>query len=142
MATRRPAGMKPEHYLEAQLRAAREAGAFDNLPGAGKPIPDLQEPHDDFWWMRKKLKEEDLSTFALLPESLKLGVEVERFLASIGELANEKTVREKVDEINDRIRKVNATMISGPASTIGPLDPELVIQRWRDRRKKVSSESS
>jgi hypothetical protein len=43
------------------LRVAREEGKFDNLPGAGKPIPDLDDAYDPDWWLQKKMKEDDLS---------------------------------------------------------------------------------
>lgn len=32
--------------IEERLREAEEAGAFENLPGAGKPLPDLREAQD------------------------------------------------------------------------------------------------
>jgi hypothetical protein len=46
---------------ENLMRQARDDGAFDNLPGAGKPIPDLDEPYDPEWWLKKKMQEDDLS---------------------------------------------------------------------------------
>lgn len=50
-----------ESFVERQIREAHERGEFDNLPGAGKPLPDLDRPHDELWWVRKKLKDENLS---------------------------------------------------------------------------------
>lgn len=41
MTERKPPGTSWETWIEAQIRVAREQGAFDNLPGAGKPLPDL-----------------------------------------------------------------------------------------------------
>ena len=35
------------HHRLACVREAAERGAFDNLPGAGKPIPDLDKPHEE-----------------------------------------------------------------------------------------------
>jgi hypothetical protein len=29
-----------------------EAGEFDDLPGAGKPLPGAGVPDDDLWWVR------------------------------------------------------------------------------------------
>jgi hypothetical protein len=40
------------------IREAMERGAFDNLPGAGKPIPDIDQPYDPMWWLKKKLADE------------------------------------------------------------------------------------
>jgi len=45
---------------ENKLRAAIEAGEFDNLPGLGKPSPLIDEPYDPFWWVRRKLRAEQL----------------------------------------------------------------------------------
>ncbi|MBL9165790.1 MAG: DUF1992 domain-containing protein [Planctomycetaceae bacterium] len=45
---------------ENKLRAAIEAGEFDNLPGLGKPSPLIDEPYDPFWWLRRKLRQENL----------------------------------------------------------------------------------
>jgi hypothetical protein len=45
---------------ENKLRAAIEAGEFDNLPGFGKPSPLIDEPYDAFWWVRRKLQSEQL----------------------------------------------------------------------------------
>jgi hypothetical protein len=45
---------------ENKLRAAIEAGEFDNLPGLGKPSPLIDEPYDPLWWVRAKLKAEQL----------------------------------------------------------------------------------
>ncbi len=37
MTERKPPGTNWETWVDAQIRVAREQGAFDNLPGAGKP---------------------------------------------------------------------------------------------------------
>ena len=53
-----------EHALqivaENKLRAAIDAGEFDNLPGFGKPSPLIDEAYDPLWWIRRKLKTEKL----------------------------------------------------------------------------------
>ena len=43
-----------------KIRAAIEAGEFDNLPGFGKPSPLIDEPYDPLWWVRRKLRQEEL----------------------------------------------------------------------------------
>ena len=43
-----------------KIRAAIEAGEFDNLPGFGKPSPVIDEPYDPMWWVRRKLRQEEL----------------------------------------------------------------------------------
>jgi hypothetical protein len=44
MTEREPPGMRCEDWIERQIREAQERGAFDDLPGAGKPIPGLDRP--------------------------------------------------------------------------------------------------
>ena len=41
-----------------KIRAAIEAGEFDNLPGFGRPIASIDEPYDPNWWIRSKLRRE------------------------------------------------------------------------------------
>jgi hypothetical protein len=43
-----------------KIRAAIQAGEFDNLSGYGKPIESMDEPYDPHWWIRQKLKREQL----------------------------------------------------------------------------------
>ena len=45
-----------ESLPERLIREAIEAGEFDALPGAGKPIPGAGVPDDDLWWVREWLK--------------------------------------------------------------------------------------
>ena len=42
MSERKPRGVSFESWVERQVREARERGAFDDLPGAGKPLPQDQ----------------------------------------------------------------------------------------------------
>ena len=53
MTERKPPGTSWETWIEAQIRVAREQGAFDNLPGAGKPLPYLDQEYDPDWWVKQ-----------------------------------------------------------------------------------------
>ncbi len=46
---------------ENKFRSAIEAGEFDNLPGLGNPSAICDEPYDPHWWIRSKLKQEQLT---------------------------------------------------------------------------------
>lgn len=107
------------------------AGSSTNLPGAGKPLPDLHRPYDELWWVRKKLKEENLS---YLPPALQLRKEVEEAREQITRARSEREVRKIVAGINERIREANRTSLQGPASTVMPLDEEQTVRTWRERR--------
>jgi hypothetical protein len=42
-----------ESLPERLIREAIDAGEFDDLPGAGKPLPGAGVPDDDLWWVRE-----------------------------------------------------------------------------------------
>jgi len=41
-----------ESWVDKQIREAQERGDFDDLPGAGKPLPHLGDPDDADWWVK------------------------------------------------------------------------------------------
>jgi hypothetical protein len=46
--------------VERRILDAMDRGEFDNLPGAGKPIPDVDVFYDPGWWVRKWIRREHL----------------------------------------------------------------------------------
>ena len=46
---------------DRRIREAMEKGEFDDLPGAGKPIPDLEDGYDPEWWTKQWVKRQGLS---------------------------------------------------------------------------------
>ena len=131
MTQRKPPGTSWETWIDAQIRVATEAGAFDNLPGAGKPLPNLDQAHDPLWWVKQLVQREHIS---MLPPSLELLRKVERELAAIEKLDDEATVRRRVDALNVEIAKVNATVVEGPPTRLGVLDVDQIVARWRRSR--------
>ena len=120
-----------ETWVDRQIREAQERGEFDGLRGAGEPIADLDRPHDALWWIRKKLREE---RFSSLPPTLQTRRDLELALEQIAVATSEREVREIVTAINARIRYVNRTAVSGPPSTLMPLDEDETVEHWRQRR--------
>jgi len=131
MTERKPPGTSWETWIEAQIRVAREKGAFDNLPGAGKPLPNLGQEYDPLWWVKQLVQREQIS---MLPPSLELLRKVEKELATIEKLHDEATVRRRVAALNVEIAKVNATVMDGPPTRLGTLDVDQVVARWRQTR--------
>jgi hypothetical protein len=130
MTERKPPGTSWESWIEAQIRVAMEQGAFENLPGAGKPLPNLED-YDPMWWVNQLARREQIS---LLPPSLDLRRKVEKELAAIGKLADEATVRRRVAALNVEIARINATVVEGPPTSLGTLDVNQVVARWRRTR--------
>jgi hypothetical protein len=135
MTERKPPGTSWETWIDAQIRVAREQGAFDNLPGAGKPLPNLGQEHDPLWWVKQLVQREQIS---ILPPSLELLRKVEKELAAIEKLDDEATVRHRVAALNVEIAKVNATVVEGPPTRLSTLDVDKVVARWQTTRSAKS----
>jgi hypothetical protein len=133
MTQRKPPGTSWESWIEAQIRVAQEQGAFDNLPGAGKPLPNMDQEFDPLWWVKQLAEREQLS-LSLLPPSLELLRKVERELATLEKLPDEATVRRRIAALNVEIAKINATAMEGPPTRLGKLDVDQVVARWRRTR--------
>jgi hypothetical protein len=108
-----------------------EDGAFDNLPGAGKPLPGFGQGYDPLWWQKQLIKREQISH---LPPSLALLRKVEAELAAIGELEDEAAVRRQIAALNVAIAKVNATSVEGPPTCVGLLNADEIVAQWRRTR--------
>jgi Domain of unknown function (DUF1992) len=121
---RRPLSVPFESWIEQQIREAQEKGAFDHLPGAGKPLPDLDEPHDPMWWVKRKLRDENLS---LLPDALQVRLDLEKALQA----RTESELREALADLNERIARLNSRATEGPPTSLAPVDIEAVVLRWR-----------
>jgi Domain of unknown function (DUF1992) len=136
MTGRKPPGVGFETWVERQIREATERGEFDDLPGAGKPIPDLDEPHDELWWVKRKLRREN---FSYLPPTIALRKEAEDALEAALEAATEAEVREIVAAINGKIADGNRKATSGPPLNLAPFDPDQVVRRWRGRQAAATA---
>lgn len=125
-----------DRLAEERIRTAQEQGQFENLPGFGQPIPGLDEPHDDLWWVKEKLKREQISS---LPPALEIRLDVEKTQATIAQLATEEAVRREIGLLNERIRKASFGVTWGPPVDVLPLDVEEVVARWNAGRGKARS---
>jgi hypothetical protein len=121
-----------ESRVDEQIRKAMEAGQFDDLPGAGKPLK-LPSQHDENWWIRSKLQAEGVSTDALLPPSLRLRKEIEGLDDAVRDLRDEDAVREVVAELDRRV-VAHLRTPSGPAVPIRRPVVDAVVARWREAR--------
>jgi hypothetical protein len=133
MTERKPPETCWETWIEAQIRVAVEDGAFDNLPGAGKPLPNSGQEYDPLWWQKQLVQREQIN---VLPPSLELLHKVEQELATIEKLHDEATVRRRVAALNVEIAKVNATVVEGPPTRCGPLNVDQVVAQWRQLRRR------
>src|SRR5213082_2645921 len=110
MAAGKPPGVSWESWVETQIREGQERGDFDNLPGAGRPIPGIDDPPDDLWWVKQFLEREQLS---FTPPTLALRKAREDLLDRLGTFRSEEAVRRAVGDLNGKIREINAKPTSG-----------------------------
>jgi Domain of unknown function (DUF1992) len=129
MTERKPPGVGFGTWVERQIREATERGEFDNLPGAGKPIDGLDEPHDELWWVKRKLRREN---FSYLPPTMALRKAAEDALAAASRAGSEAEVRRIVADINSRIVEGNRKAASGPPLNLTPFDVERIVATWRE----------
>jgi hypothetical protein len=133
MTERKPAGKSWETWIEELIHNAREAGEFDDLEGAGKPIPGITDPYDPDWWVKKLLQREKLT---VLPPALELLRKVESGLAALWSLRSEADVRARVVALNAEIAKVNSRVAEGPPTRLASLDVDEIVSEWRARHAR------
>jgi hypothetical protein len=121
-----------ESVIDQQIRMAEERGDFADLPGKGKPLPGLDGPDDENWWIRGYIRREGLPADALLPTPLQLRREAERLPDTVRDLPSEEAVRAAVAELNRRIAGWLRAP-SGPSVPVPMVDPEAVVRGWRRR---------
>jgi hypothetical protein len=137
LTERKPPGLSFESWVDKLIRDGIERGEFDDLPGKGKPLPDLDRPRDELWWVRDKLKREDVQ---FLPPTLQIRKDLDEVREKIANATDETVVRRLIAEINEQIRYVNSHVTHGPPSTLMPLDIERTVTRWRESRPDESKQ--
>jgi len=140
MTERKPAGMSFESWIDEQIRQAEERGAFDDLPGSGKPLPKRNEDAA-VAWVREQLRREGIPADELLPTSLKLRKEIERLGENITSFRSEDELREVARELNHRIVEFRR-FPSGPPLFVPLVDIEALVQRWHKARKPPAGETA
>lgn len=117
--------MQFENWIDRQIREAMERGEFDNLPGAGRPL-DLDTSED--WWIRAKMKAENLD--AVLPGPLALRREVDGIRGAVADCRTEAEVRERCEALNERIREHYRRPETGRRILVRLVDVEAVVAHW------------
>jgi hypothetical protein len=121
-----------ESWVERQIREAQERGAFDNLPGAGKPIPGLTGREDPNWWVKGLLEREKIAP--PLPPALALRREVQDLPETVRDCRDEAAVRELVTDLNRRILEQRRRPPEGPPVFVRTVEVEEAVADWRRSR--------
>jgi hypothetical protein len=130
---RKPPEVTFATWVDQQINEAAARGAFDNLPGAGKPIAHHDQDDDGQAWIRDKLRREGVSTEALLPPPLRLRRDAERLAEAVPGLRSEQQVRDAVAELNRRITEWRRIPV-GPPVFVALADEQAMLDLWRAAR--------
>jgi DnaJ homologue, subfamily C, member 28, conserved domain len=121
-----------ESLVDRQIREAQERGDFDNLPGAGKPLPGIDGKYDENWWLNELVRREDIH--GGVPATLALRKEVEELPETILQKKTEWSVRKTVNNLNERILRARRGLIDGPPVILATFDVEDVVRIWWDAK--------
>jgi hypothetical protein len=130
MTERKPTGMSFRTWIDQQISDAAERGAFDKLPGAGKPLPKRAEDEGQAW-LRDYLRREGVPTDVLLPPPLKLRKEAAVLAATVGTLPSQEHVRAAVTDLNHRIMEWRRIPL-GPPIFVPLVDEDEMVAAWRE----------
>ena len=118
-----------ESRIDRQIREAQERGAFDDLPGTGKPLPGQGEHYDEDWWLKSLVARENLG--GLAPTSLKIRKAAEDLMETLATKNSEQNVRQMVADLNKRIDQATRGLVDGPPVVLEQFDVEDVVRQWR-----------
>lgn len=125
-------------WVDMQIQQAMRRGEFDDLPGAGKPIPGIDRPHDPDWWVKRLIERERIT--GVLPPALALRKEDAEMDATLDRIATPDGVRQAIDDFNARIVEARRQLQGGPP-VITPLrDPDEEVEAWSQRRTRRVAE--
>ena len=118
--------------IETSIQQAIRRGEFDDLPGAGKPLKNIDGKHDPDWWIKQKIENEDLT--GLGPPALSLRVENAEIEQRLSAMTREEDVREYLADFNKRIIEARRQLLGGPPVVTPTRDVEAEMHAWRERR--------
>jgi DnaJ-like protein len=125
-----------ESPVERAIREALERGDFDDLPGAGQPLPDFGDTDDPLWWVRRYAEREGLDLSSALPTPLQLRKEAASYPQALHDLRTEDSVREVLEDFNARVRRDRLRPPDpGLPQLLAPtVDVEEMVRQWRELR--------
>ncbi|MGI9614880.1 MAG: DnaJ family domain-containing protein [Acidimicrobiales bacterium] len=115
-----------ESIADRRIQAAREAGLFNDLPGAGKPIPDLGRERPPGWWGARVVRRE-----RSIARAEQLERDVRAAMPGLWRLDTEEEVRALVDELNEHVDGYNQLTTWERRAR---LDRDGIAAQWRALR--------
>ena len=139
MTERKPPGMSFETWVDRQIAAARERGAFEGLDGAGEPLAGLDRDQTSYDWALKWARRENGDVTGMLPPGLALRRERDLMPDVVPSLASEAAVRALAEDYNDRVRAFWRRPQEGPPVVPGLADADALVRLWHATRSPAPS---
>lgn len=121
-------------YVETVIQQAIRRGDFDGLPGAGKPLENLDRGHDPDWWIRRKIESERIT--GLGPPAILLRTEDAELDGRLDRLHREGEARDALEDFNRRIVNARRQLLGGPPVVTPLRDVPAELAAWRARREE------
>jgi hypothetical protein len=126
--------MSFETWVDSQIRRAQDEGAFENLEGAGRPLPQRHRDQSSYEWALEWARRENVDPIGMLPPGLALRREKQDLPALLARLSSETAVRAAVQDLNARVEAYWRRPAEGPQVPVGQVDVEEAVARWRAER--------
>jgi len=131
MTERKPPGMSFETWVGQQISQAMARGDFEHLPGAGKPLKNLDREETAYDWAVAKARREGVDTAAMLPPGLALRRERDELPARVAGLTFEAQVRALAEDYNARVEAFWRRPQESRWSPVpGMADVEALVAGW------------
>jgi DnaJ-like protein len=133
MTDRKPVGMSFTSWIDQQISEAAERGAFDDLPGAGRPLP-RRDDFDGQAWLADYVRRQGGSIEDTLPTPLRLRKQRELLAAAVPEFSSQEQVREAAAELNEQIIEWRK-LPQDPPIFVPLVDTEGLVKLWLTARE-------
>jgi hypothetical protein len=134
MTERKPPGMSFQSWIDSQIARGMARGDFDDLPGAGKPLPLRAGDESAYDWVVSWARRENVDVLGMLPPALALRKEREDLARRATGLPSEAAVRALVEDFNDRVQLYWRRPQDGPAVPVGLADADELVAEWARTR--------
>ena len=123
-------------FVETAIQLAIRRGEFDNLPGAGKPLRDVDTRTDPDWWVKGLMEREKLDLGDAMPGVMQLRREKSRMTETLAAMSDEIVVRAHLEDFNERVLADRRKPYAGTGSppVVGRVDVEELVEVWRAER--------
>lgn len=125
-----------QSWVDQAIDQAQRQGAFDDLPGAGKPLRDVDTRTDPDWWVKGLMEREKLDLGDAMPGVMQLRREKSRMTETLAAMSDETVVRAHLEDFNERVLADRRKPYAGTGSppVVGRVDVEELVEVWRAER--------